>query len=209
MKVVIFGAGQTGKMVYSILSNDHQIVGYVDDVVSSGGEVLGGKEWLLNNKNCYDSVCVGAGTIPARKFISEWLNAHEIKTISAIHKSAIICEKVTLGENLVVGANVTLYVNPSIGEGCFIGPGVTVSHDTTVGNYCLLSVGSIVGARCDIGDEVLVGSGAVLMPPAFDVRARLDVGLGAIIGVGSVVIKDVPTNVTVVGNPAKPIASKK
>ena len=126
-----------------------------------------------------------------------------IATINAIHSSAVISAEASLGKNLIIGANSTFYINPTIGDGCFIGPSVTVSHDSIVGRFCLLSVGSIVGARCDLGDKVFVGSSATVMPTGFGSKARLQVGSGAVIGVGSTVIRDVPAGVTVIGTPAK------
>jgi serine O-acetyltransferase len=47
-------------------------------------------------------------------------------------------------------------------------------------------------------DGVIVGAGASVLGP-------LDVGEGAKIGAGSIVVKDVPANSTVVGNPGTPV----
>jgi acetyltransferase-like isoleucine patch superfamily enzyme len=45
-----------------------------------------------------------------------------------------------------------------------------------------------------------IGSGATILP-------GVTIGEGAMIGAGSVVTKDVPDNVTVVGNPARPVGA--
>ena len=209
MKIIIFGLGQTGQMVSSILrEQNHEIIGFVDDrlddlsLKESQQLFLGSRDYLIENSS-YDAVCIGIGTIQARLAIAKWLDKHGIPTVSAIHKSAVISAEVKLGKNLIIGANATLYINPSIGDGCFIGPSVTVSHDTKVGRFCLLSVGSVVGARCDLEDRVFVGTSATIMPTAFGSEARLRVGSGSVIGVGSAVIRDVPRDVTVIGTPAK------
>jgi acetyltransferase-like isoleucine patch superfamily enzyme len=79
-----------------------------------------------------------------------------------------------------------------IGENCLIASGTTIlSHDhckrvngqpfltnTYIGKNCFIAVNSIILPGVKIGDEVIVGS-------------------------GSVVTKDVPSNVIVAGNPAK------
>jgi sugar O-acyltransferase (sialic acid O-acetyltransferase NeuD family) len=214
MKVIIFGSGQTGLMVASILLElKHEIVGFVDDQPNNANRsnlqspLLGSREYLLQ-EGAYDAVCIGIGTIDARLAIAKWLHKHGIPTISAIHPSAVISAEATLGQNLIIGANSTLYINPTIGEGCFIGPSVTVSHDTEVGRFCLLSVGSVIGARCDIEERVFVGSSATIMPTGFGSKARLRVGSGAVIGVGSTVIRDVQSGLTVIGTPAKQIIRK-
>jgi sugar O-acyltransferase (sialic acid O-acetyltransferase NeuD family) len=214
LKIIVFGSGQIGNVVASILrEQDHEILGFIDDDPESFGKhyyglpVLGPREYLLA-KNKYDAVCLGVGTIKARVEVLDWLDENAVQTVSAIHSSAVISPEANLGRNLVVGASTTFYVNPVIGDGCYIGPSVTVSHDTIVGKFCLLSVGSVVGARCDLEDEVFVGSSSTIMPPSFGSSARLRVGKGAVIGVGSTVIHDVPMGITVIGTPAKPLKKK-
>ena len=214
MKIIVFGSGQIGNMVASILrEQDHEILGFIDDDPKSFGKhyyglpVLGPREYLLTNKK-YDAVCLGVGTIKARVEVVGWFNENDVQTVNAIHSSVVISPEASLGNNLVVGASATFYINPVIGDGCYIGPSVTVSHDSVVGKYCLLSVGSVVGARCDVEDEVFVGSSSTIMPPSFGTSARLRVGKRAIIGVGSTVIHDVPTGITVIGTPAKPLEKK-
>lgn len=211
-RVAVFGSGQIGGMVRSILADQVTVIGFIDDAETSdtayGLPVLGDRSWLTSNRAAYDFVCVGVGTINARKALCAWLETESIETISAIADSAIISADAHLGKNLIIGAGTNLFVNPEIGDGTFIGPSVVVSHDSTVGKYCLLSVGSIIGARCDIADEVLVGCGSTLMPTGFSTDARLTVGSRAIVGVGATVIRDVEADATVVGSPAKPIKRK-
>jgi maltose O-acetyltransferase len=51
-----------------------------------------------------------------------------------------------------------------------------------------------------IGSDVWIGGGAIVLP-------GVAIGDGAVIGAGSVVTRDVPAGATVVGNPARIIAS--
>jgi acetyltransferase-like isoleucine patch superfamily enzyme len=53
-----------------------------------------------------------------------------------------------------------------------------------------------VGGRVEIGDDVVIHPHATILP-------GVKIGDGAVIGAGSVVIKDVPPGVTMMGNPAK------
>jgi len=50
---------------------------------------------------------------------------------------------------------------------------------------------------------VLVGLGASVMTPKWGKESRLRVGDNAVVGIGAVVIEDVPDNAVVVGVPAK------
>lgn len=79
-----------------------------------------------------------------------------------------------------------------IGETAEIGNNVTIYHHVTLGG-----TGKEKGKRHPtIGDDVVIGNGARILGP-------FTVGSGSRIGAGSVVLKEVPPNCTVVGNPGR------
>jgi serine O-acetyltransferase len=81
-----------------------------------------------------------------------------------------------------------------IGETADIGDRVTLYQGVTLGG-----TGFARGKRHPtIEDNVTIGSGAKLLGP-------ITVGHGAKIGANTVVVKDVPANATVVGNPGHPV----
>ena len=78
-------------------------------------------------------------------------------------------------------------------EGTVIGADCTLRHNTTIGNK------SAGRAECPVlGDSVEVGSNTVIL-------GGIRIGDRAVIGAGSVVVKDVPPGATVAGNPAREI----
>lgn len=84
-----------------------------------------------------------------------------------------------------------------IGETAEIGDNVTIYHGVTLGG-----TGKEKGKRHpSIGDNVVIGAGAKILGPVY-------VGSGAKIGANAVVLKDVPSNSTAVGIPAKIISAK-
>lgn len=76
----------------------------------------------------------------------------------------------------------TIVTAKSIGENCWINQQVTIGYSNT--NECPT-----------IESNVTIGAGAIVI-------GNVHIGQGAIIGAGAVVVKDVPSHCTVVGNPA-------
>jgi len=86
------------------------------------------------------------------------------KVACGIHKSAVIADDVSFGENVSVGANaviesgVQLADNVSIGAGCFIGQdvkigestslwaNVTIYHRVEIGQHCLIQANTVIGS---------------------------------------------------------------
>ena len=92
---------------------------------------------------------------------------------------------------------------------CF-GPGLSIAHpgtivihmDVKVGSDCRIhqgvTLGSVRGLVPTLGDRVHIGASATIL-------GGITVGDDAVIGAGSVVVRDVPDGATVVGVPAKPV----
>ena len=86
------------------------------------------------------------------------------------------------------------------------GTGLVVNHSTVIGRNCTLRHCTTIGnkQRADgsfsdspvIGNDVDIGSNSVIL-------GAIRIGDGAVIGAGSVVVKDVPAGCVVAGNPAK------
>lgn len=101
---------------------------------------------------------------------------------------------------------IEIHPGARIGRQFFIdhGAGVVIGETAEIGNNVLLYQGVVLGGTSlkkekrhpTLGDDVIVGAGAILLGP-------IRIGDGAKVGAGSVVIKDVPPEKTVVGIPAR------
>ena len=97
-----------------------------------------------------------------------------------------------VGQNLRLIHGVGLVVNHET----IIGANCTLRHSTTIGNKKLPD--SSYSDSPHIGNNVDIGSNVVII-------GAITVGDNAVIGAGSVVVKDVPAWAVVVGNPARVI----
>ena len=112
--------------------------------------------------------------------------------------------KCDYGYNIKVGDNfyanfdcVILDVCPvTIGKNVFLAPGVhiyTATHPLDAEERCS---GAEYGKPVTIGDNVWLGGRSVIAP-------GVTIGNNVVVAAGAVVVKDVPDNVVVGGNPAK------
>lgn len=94
-----------------------------------------------------------------------------------------------IGKDVVFGYN---------GIGIVIHPNVVIGNNVTIAQNC--TIGGRFGCKRlpEISDNVYIGAGAVIIG---DVK----IGDGAVIGANAVVTKSVPSNITVVGVPAREI----
>ena len=106
---------------------------------------------------------------------------------------------------------IEIHPGAKIGRRFFIdhGAGVVIGETTEIGDDVLIYQGVVLGGTSrqkakrhpTIKNRVVIGAGAILLGP-------ITVGDSARIGAGSVVIKDVPENSTVVGVPGRAVVSK-
>lgn len=97
--------------------------------------------------------------------------------------------------------------NTEVGYGLYIGHAgpVIVNSTAKIGNNCNLSQFTTIGSNeknaAIIGDNVYIG-------PSVCIVENVRIGDNVTIGAGAIVVKDVPENTTVAGNPAKVISMK-
>ena len=126
----------------------------------------------------------------------------------ALHQSGVpvVPHVLMSGSRALTG--VEIHPAAQIGEGLFIdhGSGVVIGETAELGANVTLYQGVTLGGtgfargkrHPTVEDDVVVGSGAKLLGP-------IRIGRGSKIGANSVVISDVPSNSTVVGNPGHPV----
>lgn len=134
------------------------------------------------------------GTTHRREFIENC--APDTVFCTIIHPTAIISPSANIGSGCFVGAGAIVQAGATLCRHCVINTGAIVEHD------CWLGVGVHMAPRSVLGGGVMVESWATIGMGA-SVRDHVKVRERAIVGMGAVVVKDVPEGVTVKGVPAK------
>ena len=103
--------------------------------------------------------------------------------------------KVVLGDRVTVKCGVQLWDGITLEDDVFVGPNVTFTNDLQPRsrNAAAQLLPTLVKKGASLG------ANATILP-------GLTIGEGAMVGAGSVVTKNIPPGVTVVGNPARIVA---
>ena len=88
-----------------------------------------------------------------------------------------------VGKNCKIQTGVSIPPLVEIGDYVFIGPGVRFANDPQMDGRMFVT---------KVEDEVKIGMGAL-------VQGGITIGKGSVIGMGSIILTDVPPNITVVG----------
>jgi len=142
------------------------------------------------------------------------------------HETAI-CETAFVGQGSRIWAYVHILAGARIGDDCNICDFVFIEDDVSIGDRVTIKSGSHLWKGVTIEDDVFIGpnvaftndknprsgnrdfkllhtvvrKGAVIGANA-TILPGLEIGEGAVVGAGSVVTRNVPPHVTVLGNPA-------
>jgi len=117
-----------------------------------------------------------------------------------IARNSYIDFDVTIGNNVKIQNNASLYVGLTVADGVFIGPHVIFTNDKLPRainpNGSLKSAADWHVGKTYIDYGAAIGAGAIIV-------TGVTIGRWAMIGSGAVVTKDVPDYALVLGNPAR------
>jgi sugar O-acyltransferase (sialic acid O-acetyltransferase NeuD family) len=192
---VIIGAGGFGHELHDWINSYHSskvFKGFLDDDLSKSGVISTIDSWEGTDVDCYCGVGSGFGR---KKIFSKFKNKSNFFS-SLISPMSQLANSSTLGTGVILLGNSSVASNTSVGEGCLIQGFSAIGHDVVCGNFVSIYSFVFIGGGVHIGDGVSLFPHAVVLP-------GIKIGSNSVIGAGSIVISDVPENVTVFGNPAK------
>jgi sugar O-acyltransferase (sialic acid O-acetyltransferase NeuD family) len=215
-RVVVVGAGGFARelkwMIREIdrVNPGFEFAGYVVSDLNRVGEhdsrdeIVGDYGWLRSNRSRFDALAIGIGTPSARLKVSRELLPEFPAGMwpALVHPSVgFDAETTEIGPGVILCAGVLGTVNLKFRPFSMVNLSCTIGHEADIGEGCVLNPTVNISGGVILEEGALVGTGA-------QVLQYLRVGKGATVGGGSVVTKDVPPGVTVVGAPAKPLIKK-
>lgn len=204
--IVIVGYGGHGKSVADTIerTGKYRIVGYTDVKKNQETDYMYlGTDDVLEAQFHAGVSCaiIGLGYMgngQVRNKLYDKLKKIGYSLPAVIDPSAVISENAQVAEGTFVGKNAIINAYACVGRNCIINTGAIVEHECLVGDESHIAVGASMCGQSKVGKFCFIGANATIIQ-------CISIGENTIIGAGSTVIKDMPSKVVAVGNPAKVI----
>lgn len=109
-----------------------------------------------------------------------------------IDRTASVSCDVQICRGVFIGKNAIINTATKIGEFAIINSGAIIEHECLIGDFTHVAVGAVVCGGCNVGNDVFIGANATIIN-------GVNIGNNCIIGAGSLVLADLPENMTVCG----------
>jgi len=203
-ELLIVGAGGFARETVGAVraAGGYTLLGFLDDdkalhgTTRGGVEVLGGLD-LARQTDARVVVCVGnPRDVTVRRRVVRRLDLPAERYATVVHPSVETGPGCTVGPGSVLLAYAVLTADVTVGAHVAVMPHTVLTHDDAVDDFVTVASGVRLGGGVRVGESAYLGAGAL-------VRQTLTVGAGALVGMGSVVLADVPPGEVWAGNPAR------
>lgn len=206
-EIIVAGAGGHAKVCIELLRAMGESVAYCVGVSDSpesclGVPVLRGDENLghLRSKGYHRAyVAVGSNSLRAR--LAAHCDGQGYHLVNAISPHATISPSAKLGRGVAVMAGAIINAESVIEDFAIINTGATVDHDCRVGQAAHIAPQCALAGNVTVGKQSFLGVGCKVIP-------WVNIGDRVAVGAGAVVIRDIESDVTAIGVPARVLINK-
>ena len=203
---VIFGSGGLGRELLGWIADSSpetrhrlQVAAFITDLESNNSKCHGVPVLHLDQwTGTAPRFIVGVADPTHKKRIARSLEKRGWEPETFIHHSAAIGIASQIGPGTVICPRCCISTDSVIGEHVLVNSASDIGHDATVGSFSSLLGAVSVNGNVILGEGVLCGAGSMIFPGK-------KIGNWAKIGLGSVVLRNVPDHATMFGNPAQRI----
>lgn len=192
--VIIHPSAQIGNLV----SIGHNSV-IEEDVVIHDDVVIGNNTTVLARTIIGERSIVGSNTVLGsigfgleKDAENRWIRIPHIGRLE-------IGDDVEIGSSTVIARGTIAATR--IGNHCKIDDNVFIAHNVQVGENTVIIANSEVSGSVRIGRDAWIA-------PAVTIIEGVSIGDNSLVGIGSVVIRDIPNDVVAVGNPARVLRNR-
>lgn len=182
-------------------------VGFVDDAPELAGTTVDGLpvlgpievlETMLRRRQAAEVIIATGrpGGTSSRRVLSDRLRRFGATFATVVHPAASLAVGTQVGEGSILLAGVVTTAPITIGRHIVAMPHVVFTHDDVIGDFTMFATRASLAGAVLVEDGAYVGAGAL-------VRENVTIGARATVGMGAVVLRDVPSDEVWVGNPAR------
>jgi len=203
--LIILGAGVHAQEMVEIVERVNRVratwrlLGYIASEEKQLGQTLNGLP-VLGGKGAIGAH-PGADLVPD----NSWPRTEPVpreRLVSLVDPSVFVSRTAKLGLGCVIYPGCYLGLNARLGDFCFCLSGSVVNHDVVIGDNVILASKVSLAGYVQVEADCYLGQ-------ACTVRQNLRIGRDSMIGMGAVVVRDVPPNSVMAGNPAKKLRDRK
>jgi sugar O-acyltransferase (sialic acid O-acetyltransferase NeuD family) len=196
-KLVIFGIGKIGQVVYPHFAqdSDYTVAGFTVErqYVPPEGQydgltVVAFEEVQRHFPPQNHDMFIGIGyhnLNRARANLCAAAKAKGYQLASYLSSANRHVARAQMGENCFVMSGEPLQPQSRIGNNCFVWTNALVGHHAQAGDHCWITSGVVIGGNSRVGDGCFLGLNATI-------GHEISVGAYSIIGAGALVVKDAP-----------------
>jgi sugar O-acyltransferase (sialic acid O-acetyltransferase NeuD family) len=180
-----------------------RLLGFLDDdpalhgAAVSGRPVLGPLSMVDDHPDAQVVVCIANPRNPGvRGVVTARLGLAPQRYATVVHPSASVGAGSVVGRGSVLLAQTVLTADIVVGAHVAVMPQVVLTHDDVVDDFVTIASGVRISGGVRVGAGAYLGTGALI-------RESLRIGARSIIGMGSVLLRDVPAGEVWAGNPAR------
>jgi acetyltransferase EpsM len=197
--LILIGGGEHARVLAEAATlSGRSILGVIGPQSSPNLVHLGNDATITENPDHWKQVeiIIAMGELGLRQRMANKFALSGLTWAKIVHPTAFISPSAILGTGIFVGPEAIIHAGAKIGNHAIINSGAIIEHDVDLGHGVHAAPGSTLGGRVQVGDWAFLGLGC-------RIRDHISIGAGAVVGMGAIIIDNVPPKITMIGIPAK------